>query len=81
MKAPAQAANPSQPLPDVAGVCTCGKRGYRAKAAAKAAAKRVVTYEGGGRLTVYRCAENLWWHIGHSSRGRRAVTPERRRRR
>lgn len=81
MKPPAQAVGVDARLPDLVGECECGKRSYRTKAAAKAAAKRVQTQVGGGRLTVYRCPRNVYWHVGHASHGANAIAPERRRRR
>lgn len=81
MKARPKPGDPGQPPIDPGELCHCGKQGYRTKAGAKKQAKAVQTRRGGGLMDTYRCRVGGRWHFGHSSRGRKAVTPERRRRR
>lgn len=42
--------------------CPCGKWGYAAKAGARKAAREL---HPGDRLSVYRCDQSDYWHIGH----------------
>lgn len=42
--------------------CTCGKRSYPNRKAARTARKQT----GGGRMSIYRCHHSGHWHIGHT---------------
>jgi hypothetical protein len=51
------------------GTCaTCGKRCYPSKARAKKVARSLRGDRSGQHLSVYRCGDSAYWHLGHLPR-------------